>query len=78
MNKEDVYPYRTLDVVGCHDWKPVFAWRPCTTVSGKTVWFKKIYKRVCFQASNERIGQNFKMEYKIEYGTLFDILKDNG
>ena len=27
------------------DWQKWFAWKPVKTISGKKVWFKKIYKR---------------------------------
>lgn len=52
-------------------WKPWFAWRPVTTISGQRIWLRSIFKRTWSRvATPEVIGH--------EYGTVFDILKDNG
>lgn len=50
-------------------WKKSFALWPITTVSKKRVWLGQIYKRrVDIYIDNDR-------ERRIEYGTLFDIIK---
>jgi len=50
-------------------WKPWFAWRPVTTVSGKRVWFARIYRRYI----NTYVDQEDWTRY--EYGNMFDVIK---
>lgn len=54
----------------CYHWREVFAWLPCRTISGKYVWFRKIYKRRYWAVW----GTGFHMEPHVEYGTVFDML----
>jgi len=56
----------------CYPWRPVFAMWPVRTVSGKWVWLRKIYKRKFWVVW----GTGFHMEPEVEYGDLFEILKD--
>ncbi len=56
----------------CYDWRVVFAFWPVKTVSGKYVWFRKIYKRKFWVVW----GAGFHMEPVVEYGNLFDIIKN--
>jgi hypothetical protein len=51
-------------------WEKWFAWRP-VKVHGRYVWLKTIYRRttVCYIDI-----EDFKA---VEYGTLFDVLKDS-
>ena len=51
-------------------WEKWFAWRP-VKVHGRYVWLKTIYRRttVCYVDI-----EDFKA---VEYGTLFDVLKDS-
>lgn len=64
---------RIYDGCDCYPWHEVFAWWPVRTVSGKRVWLKKVYKQKFWIVW----GQSFHMEPCVEYGTLFDILKEN-
>lgn len=51
-------------------WKKTFALWPVTTVGKERVWLSRIYKRrVDIYVDNDR-------ERRIEYGTLFDIIKN--
>lgn len=51
-------------------WKKIFALWPVTTVSKERVWLRQIYKRrVDIYIDND-------LERRIEYGTLFDIIKN--
>lgn len=61
---------RIYDGCDCYPWRPVFAWLPVKTVTGKYVWLKKIYKRKFWIVW----GASFHMEPVVEYGDLFDIL----
>lgn len=50
-------------------WKSWFAWRP-VPLHGRRVWLKKIYRRKI----NTYVDHDNWARY--EYGTIFDILKD--
>jgi hypothetical protein len=51
-------------------WKPWFAWRPVTTVSGRWVWWEHIYRKY----GNTYVDHDdFSWYY---YADEFDILKD--
>lgn len=50
------------------DWYPFFAVLPRKTISGKRVWFKKIYARRVW------VYNGFSDEPETQYGELFDIL----
>ena len=56
----------------CYPWREVFAFWPVKTIRGKRVWLQKIYKRRFWVVW----GVSFHMEPHVEYGELFDILKD--
>jgi hypothetical protein len=57
---------------GCdsYPWRPVFAFWPVKTVSGRYVWLRKIYKRRFWVVW----GRGFHMEPEVEYAELFEIL----
>ena len=56
---------------GCYPWRKVFVWWPwVTTVTGKRVWWKQIYKRRIWVVW----GTGFHMEPEVEYAELFEIL----
>ena len=56
----------------CYHWRPVFAWWPVKTISGKYVWWRKIYKQRYWAVW----GTGFHMVPEVEYAELFDIIKD--
>ena len=64
---------RIYDGCDCYPWREVFALWPVQTVSGKYVWLRKIYKRKFWVVW----GKGFHMAPQVEYGTLFDMLKDD-
>ena len=58
---------------GCYPWKETFVWWPwVTTITGKRVWWKKVYKRKVWVVW----GTGFHMEPETQYATLFEILAD--
>lgn len=62
-----------LDSPRCYNWRNHFTIFPRTTISGKTIWMKWIYKR------NIRVVFNFThtgnpVIDKIQYGTSFDVI----
>lgn len=68
---------RHFDGPDCYRWRRTFAWLPVYTISNKLVWFKTVYKQRFYTAFGPPIGQNFHMEPEVEYGELFDVLKDD-
>ena len=60
------------DGADCYPWREVYAWWPVKTISGKTVWRRKIYKRKVWVVW----GTGFHMEPETQYAELFEILKD--
>jgi hypothetical protein len=56
---------------GCYPWRPVFAWWPVTTITGKRVWWCKLYKRRVWIVW----GTGFHMEPINQFATLFEILE---
>ena len=54
----------------CYPWRPVFAFWPVKTISGKYVWLRRVYKRRFWVVW----GRGFHMEPTVEYGELFDVL----
>ena len=56
----------------CYTWREVFAFTPVKTIGGKWIWLKKIYKQRCWVVW----GTGFHMEPHVEYGTLFDVIKN--
>lgn len=63
---------RIYDGCDCYPWRQVFALWPVKTLSGRYVWFRKIYKRRFWVVW----GTGFHMEPEVEYAELFDILKN--
>ena len=57
----------------CYPWRPVFAWWPVKTISGRYAWGRKIYKRRFWIVW----GRSFHMEPEVEYADLFDILANS-
>ena len=58
------------DGCDCYPWHEVYAWLPVTTVSGKRVWGKKVFKRKVWIVW----GTSFHMEPEVQYATAFDLL----
>lgn len=58
----------------CYPWHEIFAWLPIKTVTGKRVWWKKLYKRKVWVVW----GTGFHMEPEVQYATAFDLLTYNG
>lgn len=58
------------DGADCYPWREVFAWRPIRTISGKRIWWEKVYKRRVWIVW----GTGFHMEPEVQYATLFDLL----
>lgn len=54
----------------CYRWREVFAWYPIKTISGRYVWWNKVYKQRFYAVW----GTGFHMEPEVEYATLFDVL----
>ncbi len=61
------------DGCDCYPWHEVFAWRPVRTITGKIVWWKKIYKRKVWVVW----GTGFHMEPEVQYATVFDMLTND-
>jgi hypothetical protein len=64
-----------FDYPDCYHWRKTFAWLPVRTVSDKLVWLRTIYKQKYYYAT-PWAGQNYHMWLEVEYGDLFDVLKD--
>ena len=59
------------DGADCYPWREVFVWFPwVTTVSGKRIWWQKVYKRRVWVVW----GTGFHMEPEVQYATAFDLL----
>lgn len=71
----DVLERKIFDGPDCYHWRNVFVWWPVKTISGKYVWMNWIYKQKFYKAT-PWYGQNYKMVLQVEYGELFDILKE--
>jgi hypothetical protein len=59
------------DGADCYPWREVFAWWPVKTITGKRVWWSKLYKRRVWIVW----GTGFHMEPINQYATLFEILE---
>ena len=57
----------------CYPWKEVYAWLPVKTITGKTIWGEKVYKRKVWVVW----GSGFHMEPEVQYATSFDLLTHN-
>lgn len=53
-----------------HQWNSWFAWRPVTTLSGKRIWLKSIYRR-----ANYKTYVTMDDWQRWEYGDVFDVLR---
>lgn len=58
------------DGCDCYPWHEVFAWWPIKTITGKRLWWTKVYKRKVWLVW----GTNFHMEPEVQYATAFDLL----
>ena len=66
--------YRIItDGVDCYPWHEVFAWWPIKTITGRGVWWKKVYKRRVWVVW----GTGFHMEPETQYATAFDLITHN-
>jgi hypothetical protein len=61
------------DGADCYPWREVFAYWPVTTVTGRGVWWKKVYKRKVWVVW----GTGFHMEPETQYATAFDLITYN-
>ncbi len=66
-----VLKYVITTPICCYNWKPVFAWLPKKTVSGKLIWFKSVYKRKARFCYGLGIFEDI-----VQYGTSFDMLNN--
>ena len=71
----DVLERKIFSYPECYTWRKTIAWLPRTTVSGKRVWLKRIYKQKYYQAT-PWYGQNYKMVLQVEYAEFFDLLRE--
>lgn len=55
----------------CYPWMEIFAFFPKRTVSGRIVWWKKLYRRKVWAVWGET---GFHMEPEVQYATAFDLL----
>lgn len=55
----------------CYPWHEVYAWLPVKTVTGKTIWGQKVYKRKVWVVW----GTGFHMEPETQYATLFEMIE---
>jgi hypothetical protein len=58
------------DGADCYPWREVFAWWPVKTVTGRGVWWKRVYKRKVWVVW----GTGFHMEPETQYATAFDLI----
>ncbi len=56
----------------CYPWMETFAWLPVKTITGKMVWWKKLYKRKVWIVW----GTGFHMEPEVQYATAFDLITE--
>lgn len=68
--------FRHFETNDSYRWRPVFAWWPVKTISGKYVWLREVYKQRYWATFGEGIEGNFQIDPCIEYGDLFDVMKD--
>lgn len=60
------------DGVDCYPWHEVFAFWPVKTVTGRYVWWRKIFKRKVWIVW----GTGFHMEPEVQYATAFDLISN--
>ena len=61
------------DGAGCYPWKKTFVILPRKTITGKRVFWEKVYKRRVWVIW----GTGFHMEPEVQFGTLFEILDND-
>lgn len=59
---------KIVDGPDCYPWRPVFAWWPVRTISGRLIWGRQVYKQKYWTV------MGFHFEPQVEYAELFDIL----
>lgn len=55
----------------CYPWREVYVWWPVKTISGRRVWWKKVFERRVWVVWGQA---NFHMEPHVEYATAFDLI----
>ena len=60
------------DGCDCYPWHEVYAWLPVKTITGKTIWMDRVFKRKIWVVW----GTGFHMEPEVEYATMFELLAD--
>jgi hypothetical protein len=60
------------DGCDCYPWHEVYAWLPVKTITGKTIWMDRVFKRKIWLVW----GTSFHMEPEVEYATMFELLAD--
>ena len=69
----DLQPTQIItDGADCYPWHEVFAYWPVKTITGKYIWWKKVFKRKVWVVW----GTGFHMEPETQYATVFDMIKD--
>lgn len=63
---------KIFDGPDSYPWREVFAYWPVKTISGKRIWLRKVYKQKYWAVW----GTGFHTEPHVEYGELFDVLKN--
>lgn len=61
------------DGCDCYPWHEVYAWLPVKTITGKTIWMDRVFKRKIWVVW----GIGFHMEPEVEYATMFELIADN-
>jgi hypothetical protein len=71
LKKEGMKYTIITDGAGCYPWRETFIWWPwITTMTGKRVWWKRVYKRRVWVVW----GTGFHMEPDDQTATAFDLL----
>jgi hypothetical protein len=60
------------DGCDCYPWHEVYAWLPVKTITRKTIWMDRVFKRKIWLVW----GTSFHMEPEVEYATMFELLAD--
>jgi len=60
------------DGCDCYPWHEVYTWLPVKTITGKTIWMDRVFKRKIWVVW----GTGFHMEPEVEYATMFELLAD--
>jgi hypothetical protein len=71
LKKEGMKYTIITDGADCYPWQETFVWWPwATTITGRRVWWKKLYKRRVWVVW----GTGFHMEPETQYATLFELM----